>query len=239
VSGVARVDPTSQSAYICNFREHWFTIRKFASQQWFNLNSVNNGPELISPTYLHLFLSQLQNDGYSIFIVDGSLPQCPADEALLLQPTMQPAGASGASQAGEDPELAAALALSLGQPIAKNSTNRRGSTPDAQTMSVLEQSARDLDDEDQSLKDAIARSMADRDEEDLKKALLLSMENGTDSEPSTSSKGSAVSLTNAKQQPAPVAETPNLVDLRARRTAFLDRLQNNQQPDSNEKEDQK
>lgn len=114
--------------------------------------------------------------GYSIFIVDGSLPQCPADEALLLQPSTQRAGASSALQPDEDPELAAALALSLGQPISKNPTSRRGSTPDAQTMSILAQSARELDDEDQSLKDAIALSMADRDDEDLKTALLLSME---------------------------------------------------------------
>jgi len=86
VAACARVDPTCQSAYICNFREHWFTIRRFASQQWFNLNSVLNGPELISPTYLHMFLSQLQNDGYSIFVVDGTLAQCQADVDLLLRP---------------------------------------------------------------------------------------------------------------------------------------------------------
>ena len=49
----------SQSAFICNYREHWFTIRKLGNQ-WFNLNSLLTGPELISDTYLSLFLTQLQ-----------------------------------------------------------------------------------------------------------------------------------------------------------------------------------
>lgn len=31
--------------------------------QWFNLNSLLTGPELISDTYLALFLAQLQQEG--------------------------------------------------------------------------------------------------------------------------------------------------------------------------------
>ena len=50
------------SAYICNFGEHWFAIRKMG-RQWFNLNSLLTGPELLSDTYLRLFLTQLQQDG--------------------------------------------------------------------------------------------------------------------------------------------------------------------------------
>ena len=49
-------------AYVCNFREHWFTIRKIGNQ-WFNLNSLLTFPELISDTYLSLFLKQLQHEG--------------------------------------------------------------------------------------------------------------------------------------------------------------------------------
>jgi ataxin-3 len=71
----------SQKAYICNYREHWFTIRKIGSQ-WFNLNSLHASPELISDTYLSLFLTQLQQEGYSIFIVNGILPDCRADQEL-------------------------------------------------------------------------------------------------------------------------------------------------------------
>lgn len=52
----------SQQAYICNFRQHWFCVRKLGNQ-WFNLNSLLTGPELISNTYLSLFLTQLQQEG--------------------------------------------------------------------------------------------------------------------------------------------------------------------------------
>lgn len=81
----ARNDAHSQKAYICNFQDHWFSIRKIGSQ-WFNLNSMNSGPELISDTYLSLFLAQLQTDGYSIFVVSGNLPACDADAILKLAP---------------------------------------------------------------------------------------------------------------------------------------------------------
>jgi ataxin-3 len=78
----ARADPQSIQAYICNLREHWLTIRKFGSQH-FDLNSISTVPKLISNTYLSLYLAQLKQSGYSIFIIHGSLPPCPADERLL------------------------------------------------------------------------------------------------------------------------------------------------------------
>ncbi|XP_054154372.1 ataxin-3-like isoform X2 [Oppia nitens] len=81
VAIAAQTDPTRQKAYICNYREHWFTVRKIG-RQWFNLNSLLSGPELISDTYLSLFLAQLQTEGYAIFIVSGILPSCTADTAL-------------------------------------------------------------------------------------------------------------------------------------------------------------
>jgi Josephin len=52
----------TQQAFICNFREHWFTIRRLG-YQWFNLNSMLSGPELLSDTHLALFLKQLQQEG--------------------------------------------------------------------------------------------------------------------------------------------------------------------------------
>ena len=50
---------STQRAFICNFREHWLTIRRLG-QQWFNLNSLLTGPELISDTFLGMFLAQLE-----------------------------------------------------------------------------------------------------------------------------------------------------------------------------------
>ena len=47
----AREDPTTQNAYICNFSNHWYTIRKIGDF-WFNLNSMFKKPEYVSNTYL-------------------------------------------------------------------------------------------------------------------------------------------------------------------------------------------
>lgn len=55
-------DFRGMQAYICNYRDHWFTIRRIANQ-WFNLNSLLSGPELITNTYLAMFLAQLQQEG--------------------------------------------------------------------------------------------------------------------------------------------------------------------------------
>ncbi|CAF4844908.1 unnamed protein product [Rotaria sp. Silwood1] len=78
----ARADPQSIQAYICNLREHWLTIRRFGTQ-YFDLNSISIVPKLISNTYLSLYLVQLQQSGYSIFIIHGNLPPCLADNKLL------------------------------------------------------------------------------------------------------------------------------------------------------------
>ncbi|XP_030855132.1 ataxin-3 isoform X2 [Strongylocentrotus purpuratus] len=87
-AGIASVYPERECAFICNFREHWLTIRKLGNQ-WFNLNSLLTGPELISDTYLSMFLAQLQKEGYSIFVIRGSLPECEADQLLRLIPAVQ------------------------------------------------------------------------------------------------------------------------------------------------------
>ena len=56
-------------------REHWFTVRRLGTQ-WFNLNSLLEGPELVSNTYLGEFLAQLQHEGYDIFLVTGDVSSC-------------------------------------------------------------------------------------------------------------------------------------------------------------------
>uniref|UniRef100_A0A8C6WIS9 ubiquitinyl hydrolase 1 n=1 Tax=Neogobius melanostomus TaxID=47308 RepID=A0A8C6WIS9_9GOBI len=82
------LNPITEKAFICNYKEHWFTIRKLG-QQWFNLNSLLTGPELISDTYLALFLAQLQQEGYSIFVIRGNLPECEADQILAIMRVQQ------------------------------------------------------------------------------------------------------------------------------------------------------
>ncbi|KAL3217885.1 hypothetical protein MRX96_031991 [Rhipicephalus microplus] len=95
--------------------------------RWFNLNSLLSGPQPISRTYLALFLAQLQQEGYSIFVVVGELPQCQADdfheedsdpdlqEALQqsLQESQQAKTPTEASTLSDDEMLEAALRLSM------------------------------------------------------------------------------------------------------------------------------
>ena len=56
-----------QNAFICNYREHWFTVRKIGTQ-WFNLNSLLTGPELVSNTFLSMFLVQLETVRFKVEI---------------------------------------------------------------------------------------------------------------------------------------------------------------------------
>ncbi|CAH0547792.1 unnamed protein product [Brassicogethes aeneus] len=108
-------NPSAMKAFICNYRDHWLSIRKIA-RQWFNLNSLLSRPELISDTYLSLFLAQLRNEGYSIFVVFGELPECTADELLKYNPAVAAAARPvfrNTQSVESDPDVQAALQLSL------------------------------------------------------------------------------------------------------------------------------
>ena len=94
--------PRCPCFYLTDCREHWFAIRRLGNQ-WFNLNSLLEGPELVgltheeletvfvqvSNSYLGEFLAQLQQEGYSIFLVTGTLPECDADLVLQAVPAVQ------------------------------------------------------------------------------------------------------------------------------------------------------
>lgn len=177
-------DPCQMQAFICNYKDHWFTIRKLG-KQWFNLNSLLKHPQLISDTYLSLFLAQLKNDGYSIFVVVGALPDCEADQVLLLKPAVAPPSGSdhllnsGAGSSGSDvkldAELEAALKMSLTEldndcldkpsPIRPSATELIYTDEDSDLQRALELSLRtatdrcDEDDEDALLKKAIHMSL--------------------------------------------------------------------------------
>lgn len=83
-------------------------MRKIGGRQWFNLNSMLPGPELVSDTFLALFLAQLQDESgaasdpsgrkgrdemmmaaeYSVFVVGGDLPPCEADPIIAADPVL-------------------------------------------------------------------------------------------------------------------------------------------------------
>lgn len=107
----ARENPQNQRAFICNLQQHWLTIRKLG-HQWFNLNSLLAKPELITETYLLLYLTQLQTDGYSIFVVMGRLPESKADHMLKICPAQlvkKPANKNTFQKSISKSDLTAAL----------------------------------------------------------------------------------------------------------------------------------
>lgn len=158
-------DPCRMRAFICNYKDHWFTIRRLGNQ-WFNLNSLLNKPELISDTYLSLFLAQLKNEGYSIFVVFGELPECEADHLLRLspaQPSLKPKVTQSVATE-DDPELQAALQLSLSEELPSSSSySRTDSVEDHELQEALRLSlqneSREEEDEDALLKKAIHMSL--------------------------------------------------------------------------------
>jgi len=77
-ASTTRSNPLAEKAYICNHSNHWLTIRRFG-RQWFNLNSTKMCPELVSDTYLSLLIAQLQQEGYSIFVIRGFIQDSEAD----------------------------------------------------------------------------------------------------------------------------------------------------------------
>ncbi|XP_018413996.1 PREDICTED: ataxin-3, partial [Nanorana parkeri] len=200
------INPINERAFISNYKEHWFTVRKLG-KQWFNLNSLLTGPELISDTYLALFLAQLQQEGYSIFVVKGDLPDCEADQLLQMVQVQQT----------QRPRL-------IGEDLAVRNQRVQATEEDEGTR-VLDGSAMMDEDEDNLQKAlALSRQQIDMEDEeaDLRRAIQLSMQGGlcldatesaSSSQPQTSETCTQESLTQeelrqrrqmyfAKQQPS-------------------------------------
>ena len=193
---MAQNNPSQMKAYICNYKGHWFTIRKIG-KQWFNLNSMLSGPQLISDTYLAMYLAQLLQEGYSIFVVMGTLPQCTAEDILMKNPVVAaPKGKATAKPetkgyrlgTKEEHELMkAALALgevkvpfpSTSSRIPASTSVANNTTPAActRTLAFKEETAASKPQER-----IIPIKVEGRDEEDdenaeLQRALQLSLEN--------------------------------------------------------------
>lgn len=197
-----RVDPINEKSFICNYKEHWFTVRKLG-KQWFNLNSLLTGPELISDTYLALFLAQLQQEGYSIFVVKGDLPDCEADQLLQMIRVQQM----------QRPKL-------IGEELAQLKEARIQRT-DLERVSEAADGSTVVDEEEEDLQKALALSRREIDledeEADLRRALQLSMQ------------GSSRTLS----QDIPHSPGTQLTseELRKRREAYFEKQQQQQQQD--------
>ncbi|XP_052010295.1 ataxin-3-like [Xyrauchen texanus] len=192
-----RIDPINEKAFICNYKEHWFTVRKLG-QQWFNLNSLLTGPELISDTYLALFLAQLQQEGYSIFVICGNLPDCEADQTLRIMRVEQQ---QRPKLIGEDE----AQRVSMQQVLDTTDTTDEGV----------------LDEDEEELRKALALSrqhMEVEDEEaDLRRAIQLSMQGSVSPRSQIETAGSSHDTSSS--------ETLTAEELRRRRQVYFDRQQ--------------
>ena len=65
---------STQLAFVLNYQQHWFTIRRFGPARpnmdldpgqghWFNLNSFLAAPEWVGKLYLGMVLQQAEADG--------------------------------------------------------------------------------------------------------------------------------------------------------------------------------
>ncbi|XP_048804776.1 ataxin-3 isoform X2 [Lagopus muta] len=202
------IDPINEKSFICNYKEHWFTVRKLG-KQWFNLNSLLMGPELISDTYLALFLAQLQQEGYSIFVVKGDLPDCEADQLLQMIRVQQV----------QRPKL-------IGEETAQSRDQRlpRSDVDQAIEVSHPFDGTSMLDEDEENFQRALALSRQEIDmedeEADLRRAIQLSMQGSRQNEFSNS-------LPQNASQPPHTSQTDSLSseDLRRRRQAYFEKQQ--------------
>lgn len=209
------INPINEKAFICNYKEHWFTIRKLG-QQWFNLNSLLTGPELISDTYLALFLAQLQQEGYSIFVIRGNLPECEAEQILGIMRVQQQ----------QRPRL-------IGEEEAQTSSGSRSVALGQSEMGFGVED--EVVDEDEELKRALALSRQDIDvedeEADLRRAIQLSMQGAvmcnksSECEVGNVKSGSQAAGSAAREQREGQNEALTAEELRKRRQAYFDRQQ--------------
>ncbi|KAA3672831.1 Ataxin-3 [Paragonimus westermani] len=207
-----REHPENQNAFICNFRQHWFTIRKFGCQ-WFDLNSLMSKPRLISTTYLTIYLAQLQQEGHSIFIVVGTLPNCEAEQVISLCPM------------SEHSELTEDASLGIIEPSGEEEL-------DPATQIALAVSKSELDDESASLQRVLQSSIEEAQKSDLERALELSTTDFHSSlEKSELEEAIRLSLTTDISPTIPsssvVSTLPSAEEIRQKRQAFLNRIDRN------------
>ncbi|XP_024061763.1 ataxin-3 isoform X10 [Terrapene carolina triunguis] len=181
------------------------------------------GPELISDTYLALFLAQLQQEGYSIFVVKGDLPDCEADQLLQMIQVQQM----------QRPKL-------IGEETAQSRDERVQKTDLEQALDVNHpfDGTGMLDEDEENFQRALALSKQEIDmedeEADLRRAIQLSMQGGHQSEFSDSVSQNIPHSSGTSQ-----FESLSSEELRRRRQTYFEKqqqqLQQGQTPDIHDK----
>lgn len=123
IASEIRANPVKAQAYVFNMESHWYCIRRFKcdsideSYAFFNLDSLLSRPDYMSSSFLTEYLKQMQNEGYSIFLVSGELPECSA-EPLQYDSNRRPTtkqSDSKISVADQDEDIQRAIQLSLAE----------------------------------------------------------------------------------------------------------------------------
>eukprot|EP00920_Eleutheroschizon_duboscqi_P029801 GHVT01072421.1.p1 GENE.GHVT01072421.1~~GHVT01072421.1.p1 ORF type:complete len:213 (+),score=23.28 GHVT01072421.1:197-835(+) len=81
-------DPSAQEAFICHLADHWFTLRR-VRRSWWNLDSLKPAPRKVGAVYLEAFLLELQEKGYTVFLVRSATAPSPSatpDQTFLPPP---------------------------------------------------------------------------------------------------------------------------------------------------------
>ncbi|KAF9096850.1 Ataxin-3 [Mortierella sp. GBA35] len=114
----AKSEPEREAAFICNLDMHWYTLRRFgpSTQRWYDLNSMYPRPKHMSATYLGMTLSQLEAEGYSIFVVRalGTVQSVTKSSSSSATPASAPTPAIAEVVADTTPEAAQPMSASGG-----------------------------------------------------------------------------------------------------------------------------
>lgn len=151
-------------AFICNHESHWYTIRELGDGEMYDLNSLNKSPKKISKFYLNAYLAQLKAENWSIFVVIGNLPEPETDvtigriENWYIVP----------QQSGL-PEKDDKFKAFSGQGYSMTSSSTSHGVQSASKQPKL--------DEDYAKEISASEGFSDDYDEDLKKAIELSMMN--------------------------------------------------------------
>ncbi|CAG9465806.1 unnamed protein product [Pedinophyceae sp. YPF-701] len=152
--------PEDEQAFICNLSEHWFTVRKVSDGSWWDFNSLKPAPAPVTAFYLSAFLSSLEEQGYTIFVIRGDLPAPggpPGAEAARTRGTwLTPDEAKSLSKEAEGARHRSRVAA-----VMHNVLARAGQGQKLSTGSGAGKPPAFADDADDDLAAAIAASVAD------------------------------------------------------------------------------
>lgn len=140
--GRSHVEPENEVGFIINHQEHWYALRKI-NNHWWNLDSLIERPEHVSPFYLSAYLAQLRNEGSSVFLVRGNLPESYSQQRDPLESNPQ-------TLYWEESRL---LGINKNNNIGSGNMNRQGN------LSNHNDNEDDEDDEDLMMALALSESM--------------------------------------------------------------------------------